>query len=113
MPRRGTGWPATYINQTGSGLRPIDEGYALAREAAHKALAHRSGLRAGARQPGLDRDELRRRPGGRGAAHAARAGSSSPPTPTLIGGAAALARSLGRMDTAIALGEYATSTATR
>jgi TolB-like protein/Flp pilus assembly protein TadD len=95
-----------YSNQTNVGLRPIDEGYRLAREAANRALAidpeyapahallgriamsHEGDLAAAAR-------------------HYERALRLAPTDADVLRSAASLAKNLGRLDDAFALQEYA------
>jgi TolB-like protein/lipoprotein NlpI len=103
-----TGLAACYISQAGDGLRPIDEGYRLAREAVDKALAidpeytpvH--GL-LGRIAMEYDGDLAA------AARHLEHALALEPTNTETIRFAAYLARSLGRLDTAIALGEYVTA----
>ena len=92
-----------YISQAGDGLRPIDEGYALAREAASQALALDPTYGSAHRMFGwiannYDRDFVA------AARHYERALATEP---TNTSGADSLAADLGRLDQAISLGEYA------
>ena len=95
-----------YANQAGQGLRPFDEGYTLAREAASQALvldpayapAHGSLARIAM---AYDRDMLA------AARHYERALAMEPANTDSISSASTLAASLGRLDQAIALAEYA------
>jgi TolB-like protein/Tfp pilus assembly protein PilF len=100
------GLSQNYINQAGVHLRPFDEGFQLASQAANRALAidpdfapayatlgriamsHDGDLAAAAR-------------------HYARALELAPTDATIVSSVARLAFSLGRLDEAIALGEYA------
>jgi adenylate cyclase len=100
------GLSGTYATQAAKGLRPIDEGYRLAREAANRALAidpdctlayvalsriandHDNDLAAAAR-------------------HLERALALEPSNPDVIRGAANLANDLGRPEEAVSLDEYA------
>lgn len=97
-----------YRRQAGQGLRPVDESYALSRNATDRAIAldptlasaHRS-LAVIARN--YDRDLAA------AAAHIKRAYDLGPTIADTIGNAAAMAGSLGRIDQAIALQEHAAS----
>jgi len=99
------GLTASYINQAGKVL-PVNEGYALAREAANRtlvidpenALAHAA---LGWISWGIDGDLAA------AARHLERALELGPENLSVIGAAAILAKSLGRLDKAIALEEYA------
>jgi len=96
-----------YDGQAGQGLRPIDEGYALAREAANQALAVEPGYAPAHRilariARNYDRDIVA------AARHYERALAIEPDNTDSISGAANMAGSLGRLDQAIALAEYAT-----
>jgi len=95
-----------YINQAGKLLRPIDEGYQLARETANRALAidpeyapAYAYLGNVARDYDLDLAAAAR--------HYERALALDPTNPDIIRDAAYLALALGRLDEAIALHEYA------
>ena len=95
-----------YTTQVGSGLRPIDEGHGLAREAANRALAIDPEYAPAIAHLGLiamahDGDMPR------AARHYQRALSLSPTDLDIIGDAATLLQSLGRLEEAIALKEYA------
>jgi tetratricopeptide (TPR) repeat protein len=99
------GLAAVYSDQTDRGLRPIDEGYALARGAADKALAidpdsPKGHARLGSIAIAYDGDLAA------AARHLERALELEPTDLDILGAAAALAGSLGRMDEAIALQEY-------
>ncbi|MEE8295815.1 MAG: tetratricopeptide repeat protein [Sphingomonadales bacterium] len=100
------GLARVYSSLTGQSLRPIDEGYTLAREAAAKALAldpeyapAQESLARIARD--YDRDLVV------AARHYGRALALDPANTEIIAGAASMAASLGRLDQAIALAEYA------
>ena len=94
-----------YTRQAGQGLRPIKEGYSLARAAANRALAldssyapaHRSLARI-ARN--FDHDLAA------AAQHYERALAIEPTNSESSAGAAEMAKSLGRLEEAIALAEY-------
>jgi len=95
-----------YATQVGSGLRPIDEGYALARAAANRALAidpeyapaiANLGLIALAHEGDLSA----------AAGHYQRALSMAPTNTDIMADAATLLQGLARLDEAIALKEYA------
>ena len=95
-----------YTDQAGTGLRPLDEGYRLAREAANRALALDPGYAPAHRRLGqiamsYDRDLAA------AARHYERALAIEPANTDSIGSAARMASTLGRLDQAIALGEYA------
>jgi TolB-like protein len=103
-----TGLADDYRGQADTGLRPIDEGYRLARDAVGRALAidpdfapahaalgwiemnHRGDLAASAR-------------------HLGHALALEPTDTDIIASAGLLAQGLGRLDTAIELGEYVTT----
>ena len=94
-----------YSSQTGQGLRPIDEGYRLARAAAGKALAIDSAYVPAHRSLGniavtYGRDFVA------AAQHYERALAMDPANTDSVLGAARLAVYLGRLDQAIALAEY-------
>ena len=99
------GLASAYRSQASKGLRPIDEGFTLAREAASNALeidpayapAH-SSLAEITR--GYDLDFVA------AAKHYERALALEPANTDVISGAATMAASLGRLDQAIALAEY-------
>jgi adenylate cyclase len=100
------GLAANYNNQAGLGLMPVTEGYALAREALEKALAinpdyapAHAGLGWIAMTYGNELTQAAR--------HVERALQLDPADTGIIGNAAMLLFILGRMDEAIALGEYA------
>jgi TolB-like protein/class 3 adenylate cyclase/Flp pilus assembly protein TadD len=101
-----TGLAGIYANQATQGLRPFDESYKLARQAANRALALdpdyalvHSNL--GDIALSYDRDLAA------ATRHYERALVIEPANTDSIIGAARLALALGRMDQAIALGEYA------
>ncbi len=95
-----------YTTQVGSGLRPIDEGHGLAREAANHALAIDPEYAPAIAHLGLvamahDGDLVT------AARHYQRALSLSPTDTEIMADAATLLQSLGRLEEAIALKEYA------
>ena len=99
------GLAQNYINQVYNGLRPADEGYRMARDAANKAIAIEPDFaiahaRLGSIASRFD-DDLPA-----AARHFERALALEPANSSIIGNAASLARQLGRLDTAIALQEY-------
>jgi len=99
------GLARAYVNQTGQGLRPIEEGYTLAREAASQALALDPAYapahsRLGWIASHYDHDLVA------AARHYERALAMEPANTDIISNAANMARSLGRLDQAIALAEY-------
>ncbi len=100
------GLTSIYINQAVDGVRPTDECYRLAREAVTKALAlDPDDAEAYAR---LSRIELDYDGNLAGAAeHMARALELAPDDSGILTNAATLARSLGHLETAIAIGETA------
>jgi TolB-like protein len=102
------GLTSVYINQAVDGLRPTDESYTLAREAVTKALAlDPEDAEAHAR---LSRIVLDADGDLAGAAQQmARALALAPDDPGILNNAATLARSLGRLDDAIAMGVVATA----
>ena len=94
-----------YSGQVSLSLRPADEGMRLAREATEKALAidpqyAPAHARLGWIAIYYDRDLAA------GARHIEHALALEPANPDIIGSAAGLARRLGRLDQAIAIGEY-------
>ncbi len=96
-----------YINQTGQGLRPVEEGFTLAREAASQALALDPAYapahsRLGWIASHYERDSVA------AARHYQRALALEPANTDIIASAAIMAASLGRLDQAIALAEYTT-----
>jgi TolB-like protein/lipoprotein NlpI len=101
------GLTSAYINQAVDGLRPIDESYRRAREAVNRALAlDPDDAQAHAR---LSRIALDYDGDLAGAAqHMARALELAPEDAGILRNAATLARSLGRLDDAIAIGEVVT-----
>ncbi|MBK5097267.1 MAG: tetratricopeptide repeat protein [Gemmatimonadetes bacterium] len=100
------GLASSYTMQTGNGLRSIDEGAALAREAADRALAIDPEYAAayaalGQIEQTLTNDLAAAAP------YISRALRLEPTNPDIISRAATLARDLGRLDEASALFEYA------
>ncbi len=100
------GLARVYINQTGQGLRPIDDGYTLAREAASRALALDPAYtpahsRLARIAQDYDRDLVA------AARHYERALALEPANTDIISSAATMAAFLGRLDQAIELKEYA------
>lgn len=94
-----------YMNQVGSGLRPMAEGVPLAREAVRKALALDPGFALGYGSLGwftmsFDGDLAA------AARHFEHALKLAPANTDLLRNAATLAQHLGRLDMAVALGEY-------
>ncbi len=94
-----------YTQQANRGLRPIDEGYRLAREAANKALAidpnHAPAhARLGRIAMSFDRDLTA------AARHLESALRLEPSNADILGDASRLAMSLGRLDAAITLGKH-------
>jgi TolB-like protein/Tfp pilus assembly protein PilF len=100
------GLARNYINQAGDGLRPIEEGLQLGRDAVQKALASDPDYAPAHATLGwiamIYDDDL-----AAAARHFEHALKVEPTNTDTIGNAAALAMSLGRLDTAIALNEYA------
>ena len=97
---------AVYANQAGQGMRPLEEGVRLAREAAAKALAIDPDYapahdRLGWIAMTFDADLAA------AARHYEHALALEPANTDIIGDAATLAANLNRLDTAIALNEYA------
>ncbi len=103
-----SGLAASYISQAGDGLRPIEEGYTLAREAVNKALAIDPDFAPAHALLGRIAMECDGDPAA-AARHLEHALALEPNNGETIRIAAYLARSLGRFDTAIALGEYVTA----
>jgi tetratricopeptide (TPR) repeat protein len=101
-----TGLARSYINQAGDGLRPIDEGFKLGREAVDKAiesdLSYAPAHAVLAWIAMFHDDDL-----ATSAQHFEHALTLEPTNTDTISNAAALAMGLGRLDTAIALNEYA------
>jgi len=99
------GTAATYLRQSNSGLRPMEQGYSLARAAAMHALAadpnypQAHGVLAWIAMT-YDRDPAA------AAKRLDQALALAPGDPDLIRNAASLAASMGRFEQAIALGEY-------
>jgi len=99
------GLAASYSNQASKGIRPVDEGYALARETADKALSIDPDYALAHDLLGwiamvYDNDLSA------AARHYERALALEPANPHILGNAASLLKSLGRLDQAIALNEY-------
>jgi len=99
------GLAAVYCDQTDRGLRPVEEGYALARVAADKALAidpdHPQGhARLGWIEIVYNGDLAA------AARYLERALELDPTDPDILGDAAVLAEDLGRLEEAVALQEY-------
>ncbi len=102
------GMARNYINQAWNGLRPLDEGFPLAREMLQKALvispdhapAH---ARLGWIAMNYDNDLAA------AARHMERALALEPTNLDIIGNAASLLFALGRLDAALALQEYVTA----
>jgi len=99
------GLAANYYYQAGIGLRPINEGFQLALEAANRALAidpkyAPAHARLGRIASVYNRDLAA------AARHLERALDLEPTNLYVLGNAASLARDLGRLDEAIALREY-------
>jgi tetratricopeptide (TPR) repeat protein len=100
------GLAGNYRLQAGFGMRPVDEGYQLAREAANRALAIDPEYAPAYAYLGsiamyYDGDLLA------AARHHERALELEPTNPDIITDAASLLRDLGRFDEAVTLGEYA------
>jgi TolB-like protein/Flp pilus assembly protein TadD len=99
------GLAGNYMQQVGNALRPIDEGYALAREAANRALeidpenaaAHDALSWISSHYDGDLATAAR---------HLERALALEPNNPAILGNAAILSKNMGRLDEAIALLEY-------
>jgi len=101
-----SGLATTYNHQADNAIRPFAEGYPLAREAATASLAIDAEFapahaNLGAIAMNFDGDLSA------SARHFERALALEPANPDIIGDAAFLARSLGRLDDSIALREYA------
>ena len=99
------GLAKNYNFQATFALRPLDEGYRLAREAANRALAIDPEYAPAYAQLGyiaIYHGDL-----AAGARHLERALALDPSNSDIIANAAILARSLGRLDESMALGEYA------
>jgi TolB-like protein/Tfp pilus assembly protein PilF len=97
-----------YTNQAGYGLRPYDEGFSLAREAAEKALAVDPDYARAYRSlayiaMAYDSDLVA------AARHFERALALDPANPIVLADAGTLMRNLGRLDQAIALHQYASA----
>ena len=102
-----SGLASSYVSQAGDGLRPIEEGYSLAREAVQKALEIDPDHAPAHGLFGWIAMEYDGEPAA-AARHLTHALALEPNDSETIRIAAYLARSLGRFDTAIALGEYVT-----
>jgi TolB-like protein len=110
-PRYAGAWvgrAANHINEAIVALRPADEAYRLARESVNEALAidpdqARAHALLGSIAMGHDRDLAA------AARHLERALSLQPGDLAVVGPAASLLKSLGRLDEAIALQEYMAS----
>ena len=100
-----TGLAFNYAIQADVGLRPLDEGYRLAREAANRAVAidldYAQAYAVLGRIASNHDNDL-----AAAAKHVGRALELDPTNPGILGSAASLASSLGRLDEAIALSEY-------
>jgi len=99
------GLASAYLTQVNHGLRPIDEGFRLARQAANQAVASDpANAFAYANLGWIARAYDRDLPtAARQYEHAL---ALDPASADIIGGAAILARGLGRLDMALALDEY-------
>jgi len=102
------GLAANYTNQANKNLRPYEEGYALARDAAERALAINPDFALGHARLGwiamfYDSNLAL------AAKHLERALELAPSNLTIIGTTASLLATLGRVDEAIALDEYLVS----
>jgi TolB-like protein len=100
------GLARNYINQAGDGLRPIEEGMRMGRDAVHKALASDpdyAPAHAALAWIAMSYDDDL----AAAARHLEHALTLEPTNADTISNAAALAMILGRLDTAIALNEYA------
>jgi adenylate cyclase len=102
------GLAANYTNQANKNLRPFEEGFALAREAAERALAIDPDFALGHARLGwiamfYDSNLAL------AAQHLERALELAPSNLTIIGTAASLLATLGRLDEAVALDEYLVS----
>ena len=101
-----TGLAGNYAAQAGTlGVRPFDEGYALSREAANRALAIDpvyAGAYAALGRIATDYDNDL----AVGANHLGRALELDPTNPEMLRSASVLASYLGRLEEAVALGEY-------
>ena len=100
------GLASVYTRQAGLGLRPYEEAFTLAREAASQSLTLDPAYAPAYRNLGwiaqdYDRDFVA------AARHDERALAMEPANTDIIGSAATMAASLGRLDQAIALAEYA------
>ncbi len=93
-----------YYWQGNYGFRPLDDGYRLAREAVHKALAIDADFAPAHAELGWLASDTDFSAAAR---HYERALVLAPTNSDIIAGAATLARNLGRLDQAIALDKYA------
>jgi len=105
-PAAWSGLAFNYRLQAGFlGVRPLDEGYELAREASNRALEinpnHAEAYDVLSSIAGSYDNDL-----SAAAKHAERALELAPTNPDMLGSAARLAQALGRVDEAIALSEY-------
>lgn len=94
-----------YMTQAGRGLRPVEEGYGLGQKATERALAldpNNALAHASMCRIAMSRDQDY----ARAAMHIEKAISLAPNDVAILTAAANLAQTLGRVDTAIALGEY-------
>lgn len=100
------GLAANYTGQTDEGLRPFKEGYALAREAAEKALAIDPGYAMAHARLGwiamLSENDL-----AAAARHYQHALQLDPVNPEILSQVSVFTQSLGRLNDAIAIGEFA------
>jgi serine/threonine protein kinase/TolB-like protein/Tfp pilus assembly protein PilF len=105
-PEAWDGLSRVYANQAANGLRPVDEGFRLGREAAEKALSIDPDFAAAHAILGwiamLDHSDL-----STAALHFERALRSAPQDAKILYDAALFLRTLGRLDESIALNEYA------
>lgn len=107
-PDAWTGLASSYVRQADRGLRPTEEGYRLAREAANRALAidpdsAQAYVALGAIAENFEGDLAE------AARHFERALALAPTDIEVLRRAAVLSSALGRLDQSIALGEYVTS----
>ena len=98
------GLAATYGNQVGWGLRPVDEGYRLVREAANKALSIDQDFAAAYVDLGFA--ELTSGDLAGASRHIERAMQLEPGNVYIAGGASVMAMSLGRLDEAATIAKY-------
>jgi TolB-like protein len=95
----------SYINQVNLALRPVDEGYTMAREAINKALAVDPECALAHASLGFIARAYDNDPAA-GALHLQRALQLDPANISIISSGASLSASLGRLDEAIVLSEY-------